>query len=372
MLAGGFLILSLLHGRTDAQVREGARMYNSAERALIDEIRRETSTRIEAKENEIFEISTKLADIDTELQELHSSNQELSAEQRSTEKMLIAMQDEYLVMLETLQNERSRILEEARAREASLQAQLENRTRELTLVTEQSAAAVEFARSEMDRLSREQSHAATAEAQMGALFANLSAQLGENRFDEAAETIKTMRRFVNTPAFQSLRSIQERKELYTQAINSFDRMIEEARRNQAGGILPSDRNAERTITELQGKNAQLELELTELNKAVEIFTMQDTGLTQRLAELEGTASALRSENSALETSSAAKDSRIAGLETSLREQTQNAESSRQATDALRTENETLSQTVSAHETTIETLNSQLTQIRQALQVLSNQ
>ena len=270
-LAGGFFALYVFQGRADAEVREGAKVYNTAERALIDEIRKETSSRLEAKENEISKIASQLEDVDAELRDLHSSAQELTAEQQAAEDRLRAMREEYRSTLANLQDERSVILEEARAREASLQAQLESRTRELALVAEQSAAAIDFAQGELDRLSREQAQAASVEAQMGAFFATLTSRINENRLDEAADILLTMRAFLNTPAFLGLRSIQARRELYVQALNSFDIMIDELRRSQAAlatGVMSLDRSAEATFAQLQDRAAQLERDLAERDRRI--------------------------------------------------------------------------------------------------------
>jgi len=270
-LAGGFFVLYAFQGKTNATVREGTKVYNSAERALIEEIRKETSSRLEAKENEISLIASQLENVDAELRDLHSSAQDLTAEQRAAEDRLRAMREEYRAALANLQDERSVILEEARMREASLQAQLESRTRELALVAEQSAAAIDIARGELEQLSREQAQAASVEAQMGAFFATLTSRINENRLDEAAEIIVTMRGFLNTPAFMGLRSIQARRDLYLQSINSFDVMIEELRRTQAAlatGVMSLDRSAEATLAQLQERNAQLERDLAERNRSV--------------------------------------------------------------------------------------------------------
>ena len=110
ILASGFLLLSSFQGKTDAQVREGTMVYNSAERALIEEIRKETASRIDAKESEIALVVSRLEGVDAELRELHSSNQELSVEQIAAEERLTSLQAEYLAGLATLQDERSQIL----------------------------------------------------------------------------------------------------------------------------------------------------------------------------------------------------------------------------------------------------------------------
>jgi len=348
VLAGGFIALYALQGRTNAEVREGAKVYNTAERALIEEIRRETSSRLEAKESEISQIASQLEDVDAELRDLHSSAQELTAEQRAAEDRLRAMREEYSATLANLQDERSLILEEARAREASLQAQLENRTRELALVAEQSAAAIGMAQEELDRLSREQNQAASVEAQMGAFFATLTSRINENRLDEASEIIATMRGFVNTPAFLGLRSIQARRDLYVQAINSFDVMIDELRRTQnalATGVLSLDRSAEATFAQLQERATQLERDLAERDR--------------RLREMERNLTA----------TTTARDTAAQRVETL---QTQNTTLQTNVTQATQRAN-TLQETVAARDTTIRnqtaTINNRDACIQQIQQII---
>jgi chromosome segregation ATPase len=324
-LAGGFFALYTFQGKTDAQVREGARVYNTAERALIEEIRKETSSRLEAKENEISQIVSKLEGVDVELRNLHSSNQELTVEQQAAENQLRAMQDEYRALLSGLQNERSLILEEARMREASLQAQLESRTRELALVAEQSAIAIDFAQGELDRLCREQAQAASVEAQMGAFFATLTSRINENRLDEAADIIATMRGFLSTPAFMGLRSIQARRELYVQAINSFDIMIEELRRSQAAlatGVMSLDRSAEATFAQLQERTAQLEQDLaernrriTEMERTLQASNTAGASAAQNATVLERRVETLQTQNGTLQTDLNRVNQRVQSLET---------------------------------------------------------
>jgi len=282
-LAAGFYALYTLHGKTDAHVREGTKVYNSAERALIEEIRRETSSRIEEKENEIKLISSQLEEINAELREFYSSDQK-NADRQTAENRLKALQENYLAAMGRLQNERSQILEESRAREAEIQAQAKSRAGESAHNAEQASAA----QAELDRLSAEQTQAAAVEAQMGAFFSNLNSQIAENKFNEAAETVKAMKDFLNAPAFQSLRSVQARKDMYAQAINSFETMIEEARRNST----PEDER----LAELEKKNTELEKDLAEKDKTIDALSSQGSGTARRLNDLNNT---LQKQNSQL-------------------------------------------------------------------------
>jgi chromosome segregation ATPase len=363
LLAGGFALLSAFQGRTDAQVREGTVVYNSTERALIEEIRKETASRIAAKENEIALIVSRLAGVDEELRELHSSNQELNAEQLAAEEQLMSLQEEYRSSLTILQDERSHILEEARAREANLRSQLEARIRELTAASEQSRSMLEqsdealgAARNELEKLGGEREKIAAIEAQMGGHFAVVHDQIQKNQLAAAGETLRSMRVFLETAAFQDLRSFQARKELYAQAINALEAVIEEAMKNQAAPDAPSDAAAEAALADLRTKNAQLEQTVAGLTRTIEAVSSQGSGLTGRLSELER-------ESADLQTRTAEKDRAIAALESEKTSLAQTVAARENAVKELQAKN-------TEQETEITNLNNELSRIRQALQALS--
>jgi chromosome segregation ATPase len=352
-LAGGFIVLSSFQGKTDAQVREGTKVYNSAERALIEEIRKETSSRLEAKEREISLITSKLANIDAELRDLYSNTVELNEDQQAVGIMLRATQEEYLATLAQLQYERSQILEEARTREEILQTQLENRTRELIDVSQQSAAEINLARDELNRITTEQAQSATVEAQMNAFFANLNNQLAENRFEDASSTLNSMRNFLDTPAFQTLRSIQARRDQYAQTINSIDTMLKNRDPSAMPVVTTPDSDLEKTLSNLQERNAQLEQNLAEKDRTIAAaLNSQDNG-TRRIVELETSVNNLRNTNNSLEAASSEKDNQIRSL--------QNERNTLNQTIATQTQSiTTLNQTITARNNTI-------TRIREVVQ-----
>jgi chromosome segregation ATPase len=380
LLAGGLLLLSGFQGKTDAQVREGTIVYDSAERALIEEIRKETASRIAAKESEIALVVSQLEGVDAELQELHSSNQELSAEQRAAEERLTSLQAEYLAGLATLQDERSQILEDSRDREAKLRAQMEARVRELAAASEQRDAELDAARIELERLSAEQEKSASIEAQMGGYFITLGDQIRANRLPAAAETLKTMRVFINTPAFQSLRSIQARKELYAQTINAMERMVEETRKNQAALVLAAagqltDEETEKTLASLREENARLQENVTELGKSFAAVNSQGSEQTRRLIDLQGEAAALRAERADLQRQSAELRQQSADLQQQNSALQASERQKNQDIASLQSSNANLTQTVSARDTEIRNLNTRittLTSLNDSLQKSNNE
>ena len=363
LLAGGFLTMFFLHGGEDVQLRLGTRVYNSAERALIDEIRKETSQQIEEKETEIAEVVLKMEDIDAQLQSLHSDNLELTAEQSALEENLHLMQEEHRQSLANLQDERSRILENSRARVAALNAQLEERNREISALSERSEAELNLAYSQLERLNTEQEKAAAVEAQLGAFFQMAAGHIQNGRLTEAGEALVNMRAFLNTPAFQELRAVQARREVYTRSINVMEAMIEEARRNQEALAAARRMSSTEGLEELLVKNTQLEETIAGLNRSLSAVDSEGSNLSRRLIELEESTAALRTLNSALETSITEYTQTIADMESQNAGLTQTVAVRENVIRELQAEN-------ASQEEQIVSLDTQLTSLRQALQALS--
>ncbi|MCL2190411.1 MAG: hypothetical protein FWB79_00285 [Treponema sp.] len=128
MLAGGFFALYAMQGDVEIRAREGERVFNPAERALIEEIRRETVASLAERDLEISAILSSLADVETQLGDL--SHDGLTAEQLAARERLGAQRDERRAALALARGERSRVLDEARADEADLQARRDTRARD--------------------------------------------------------------------------------------------------------------------------------------------------------------------------------------------------------------------------------------------------
>jgi len=269
-LAAGIFILISMQGKTDAKIKTGKKVYNSAERALIEEIRRET------------------------------------------------------------QNE-----------------------------------AMGLASVELERLNREQYQAAAIEDQMGAFFSNLNRQIGDNRLDEAGATIRAMREFINTPAFEVLRSIQARKGLYTQAINSFETMIEEAKRlkDMSNGDDNSYRESAAQASGLQARISQLEQNLAEKDKTIDALSSQGSGASRRLSELEKTNNTLQTENTRLNRTNTGLQTQNTQLKSDLDKQTQAAASSARDLQAEKAETARLNQSNTRNEAALANRNDVINKIR---------
>jgi len=332
-LAGGLIVLSYAQSKTDSLVRTGAKVYNSAERALIEEIRKETLALLEEKDREISLYAGKSGG---------------------------AGGGEYLSTLAVLRNERSKILEDARAREAVVQARMDIRTRETAPPLQTApppAADAAGAGGELARLNAERDLAAEIEAQMGGFFASLNAEIAEDRLEDASETVKAMREFINTPAFRSLRSIRERKEMYTQAVNTYETIIGEASENRA--LSNSDPDYMNRVSGLQARIAALENDMAEKDKTIDAVSSQGSGATRRLNELAKENGALQADNKRLQ-SDLDKQTRSV---TSLQQSVNSLKKTEADLKTEKAETARLAQIVGSNEKTITNRNEVLAKIR---------
>ncbi|MDR0376686.1 MAG: hypothetical protein LBH70_02725 [Spirochaetaceae bacterium] len=433
LLAGGFFVLSSSQGKEEVTIREGNRMYNIAETALIEEIRRETSSQLEIKEREIALMMSKLAGIDTELQELQDSAETLSsakeaelrneireavaaerrrlteqrlseaditdrmrqfdaertagmnteltsyrrqldAERAGSEAALRILQEEYRSNLAVLQKERAQLLESSRARESALRTQLDAKTRELAAMSDQAQADLDGARSEVERLSQEREKAAVIESQLGGYYALVRDQMQNGLSDDAAGTLQVMREYLNTPAFQGIRSIQARKDIYAASIDLLETVIHDRPVRESTDPEPSgDGETDQIIAGLTQRNAELEESLAALTAAASVNTeavRSSATLQTQIAELERRLRAasdgettLKNRNAALEQQAAERERTLTALQNQNTALTQTVADRDAAIGDLRTR-------TASQEDQIQSLNTQLNTIRAALQALS--
>jgi chromosome segregation ATPase len=441
LLAGGFFLLSSFQGKEEVKIRGADRIYNIAEQALIEEIRRETASLLEAKENEIAVMTSKLAGVDNELQELQDSveammrekeaelrskmseafaaerqrlveqnlseaaivermrqfdaeriagmntqlanyRQQLDAERAGSQTELKSLQEEYRSSLASLQNERSQLLESSRAREAALRTQLEAKTRELAVVTEEAQTSLNDARSELERLSSDQEKAAVIESQLEGYYFLVNDQIQKELLTEAAGTLRVMREYLNTPVFQSIRSIQARRPLYAASIDLLERMVQDLTASKAdvAAAPPKGGDEEQIIADLWRKNAELEETLESLNQAAASSADAEAGLKtqttnlrtqtadleRRLAAAANAENTLRARNTALEQQSTERERTISTLQAQNNSLTQTVAARDTTISTLQNQNNSLTQTVTARETTISTLQNQNNSLTQTV------
>ena len=351
LCAGAFLLV-FFNGRADAQVRKGTAVLNLTERALIEEIRKETAEKINAKEREIASIAMRLEEVDSQIALLYSGNQVLSSEQLAAQERLLSMQNSYRSELAVLHEERSQILESSRSREARLRAQLEERTKEFAAAQQRTSSELDSAVSEIERLAGEQEAVAAIDAHLAGGLAVVGGMVQNGEYDQAAQTVENLRLFNNGNSIASARSFQSRREFYNQAINSMDAMIAQLRKN-------SGADDGRESRDLQARTAQLEDTIAEMQKTIDGLNSGSSGQSRRLNELEASVSTLRAANASLQAAGADKDRNITSLNADKAALTQNVADRDNTIRDLRSDNASKDQE-------IVTLRNQLAVIREAL------
>jgi chromosome segregation ATPase len=375
ILGAALAFFTAFRGEEGAGTRRGAVLYDSTERALIREIRMETARRLEAKESEIGEFLRKLAGVDKELRELHSNNQELTAEQKAVEANLRRLQEEYTVSISSLEGERSQILEDSRARESSLKAQLDERAQELAAQAERSRAALSSAQREIDRLSSDQEKGAAIEAQLSGLYARAASAVNGGDLREAAATLTAMRDFINTPSFQGIRSVQPRKAYYLSSISTLEGLISLAEKLDAALAASGGGGGGRALAELEERNAALEEQAA-----------SGSGLGRQVGELQSRISALQTQSAQQERTleeqlrrNAELDQQLAGMRQTVEEQrrsgaeltARNAGLDQRLTEANQTA-AALRQTVAERDAAITNLNAQNAEQAEQIRSLNTQ
>jgi len=278
LLAGVFLMF-FFYGRKDSQVRIGRAVYDIAERTLIQEIRKDTSEKIAEKEMEITTITTRLDEVDDELSKLYSSNQALTKEQIAAQERLLALQNSFREELSVLQDEKSQILEASRSREARLRAQLDERAREYAAAQQKVSGELDYANSELDRLTTEQEKIAAIDAQVSGGLAAVKDYIKNEQYDQASRVVENIRHFCNTNTLASSRVFQSRRDFYNQSIDFVEAMIIDARKNSGSSL-----GAEQF--DLMAKNVQLQDKINEMQKTNDALKSGGSGLTTRISELE--------------------------------------------------------------------------------------
>ena len=287
LAVGGFLLVSF-NGKKDAQVRTGNAVYDITERALIEEIRKDTSQKLASKEMEIASINSRLENVDAELARLYSSNKELTAEQRAAQERLLTMQNAYRGDLAALQDERSQILEDSRSREAKLRAQLEERAREFAAAEQRTTGELDSAIAELDRLTKEQERIAAIDAQLSGALAAAAGFIQNEQYDQAAQTVENMRHLINSVPLYT-RSFQSARGFYNQAINSMEAAITQLRKNS--GV-----DSGKESWDLQLENDKLKSDNTKLQN---IINSNSSEQVRRLNDLEASVDSLQTEKAAL-------------------------------------------------------------------------
>jgi len=345
ILLAGAVFLVLFNGNIDIQTRTGNAVYNLTERALIEEIRKDTAEKIAAKDMEITTIASRLEEVDNRLFILQSGSQDMTLEQLDTQDNLLALQKIYRDELFMLQEERAQILENSRQREALLRAQLEERSREFAAIEQRNTDDLDSARSELNRLAAEQETIAAIDAQFSGSFTVINELIQNKQYSQAALALENLKQFNNNNTLSSARSFETRRESYNQTINSMEMLIAEM---QNSGININD--------SLIRYTAVLEETIADMQSTIDTFNSGNISQARQLGELEGSVSSLLGAVSSLETDITDKDAFITFLETAVLALEVNIEERNRTISNLNTAVSTLEANVTDRNRTITNLN----------------
>lgn len=178
------------------------------------------------------------------------------------------------------------------------------------------------AQEEIARLNDNQKKAAAYEWQISGFYKTVNSQFNAGKLEQARETLRTMREFMDFPAFAGIIQIEQRREINMAILDAMTRLIDESIRNSrvteeldAASIIAenavkekdaalertqslitelenvrdtSEKRAaviaerDRTVTELRTQNTDLRRSITDNEQRINTLTAQNDNLSQRL------------------------------------------------------------------------------------------
>jgi len=311
LLISIFVILSLFHRNDEQEIRESRSVLGLTERLLIQEIRNDTERRISEKESQIGDVLLKLQAVDAEYKDLQVSVETMTASQKQRAASLLILQEEYQRMLLGLNEEKARILEDSRQREADLWAQAEEKAKAFSFGTEYDWPELDAAMEELRKLGTEQERANRAEREMSGFYATLNSHIESGRLDEARATINSAREFLDAPSLRGVRVFEARKQTHLAAIDAMEKAIA----SSTGGIAIDNTAQEETIAELTAR-------ATAQERLLAAYTAEGADQNKIIAEYAAALSHLESSNADQKDALNNKDSEIQALKTEVAQREQ--------------------------------------------------
>lgn len=282
--------ISALFGEREAELYRTGVALSSAEGKLIQELKRDSESRLTEKDKEITDIQNRLAAMEKERNNLQASfaerlsvkeaelrsrleeelekerarllaeglsealiqerlkkfeeerlavyraeldeyKKQLDAERTAAEENFSRLRDEYRSNINSLNDERKRILEDSRRREEELRASLEAKTRDLESRTaaaageaQRAVAGLEQAKVELARIEEQRKTAAATEDRIVGLYSSVQAAFQERNFDTAATRAAALGSYLEDPAVATLPSLRTRRQADLFAADTLGRL----------------------------------------------------------------------------------------------------------------------------------------------------
>lgn len=277
LLAGGLTALYLLFQRGKSVIMEQATAITTAEGKLIQELKKESEAKLLAKNKEIANIQNHLLEIDREREDLQSNmeskiqerenelrlvleeeleneriklrlqgiseedidgklreleleksfefnrqleafKQQAEAERFKIENNLKTLKNEYEQNLTAANNERLKVLDEARQREAELQSQLEEKTRALDSEKLKAQA-------ELRKISEQRQKENQASDQLISLYNLVARDIQSGKLNEALLDLEGIKNYLNEESIVILPSILKRREVEFFVLDSLENLV---------------------------------------------------------------------------------------------------------------------------------------------------
>jgi chromosome segregation ATPase len=194
------------------------------------ELRRALEAELAAEREKLQRLGIAEADISLRIQELEKRKtdqyqQELAGfrrqaaeERRKAEASLAALREEYQANLAQANQERAKVLEEARRREEDLRSQLDARTRALEQETQ-------AARQELGRVAEQREKEDLTAGQLVGFYTQVKGHIAGSRFDQALAGLATIREYLNDPKIAALPGMLRRRDVELFVVDSLASLV---------------------------------------------------------------------------------------------------------------------------------------------------
>ena len=159
-------------------------------------------------------------------QQIAQYRAELEAERLAVERNLDQLRAEYNDQLQALRDERVRLAEDFREREASLRSQLEQRTRILDRARTDAIENLASAQEELAQLSRRQELAGSIQNQIIGQIGQIRSAVASEQYGLARSRIESLRAFLNEDRVLAIPEIAQRREMDLFLLDSLESVIE--------------------------------------------------------------------------------------------------------------------------------------------------
>ena len=312
ILAIGITVLAFFFKRGEEQLMEDTTARTSAEGKLLQELKKESEERLQAKNVEITQINARLGEIDRERQELQS-NMDTKIQEREQE-LRDALQSELAVErarlqgegvseedinarigamegertaeynqrleefrseaeaervqiernLENLQSEYNNILLQTRQEKENLQEDARKREQELQDELAEKEKALEASKSgvqqELAQLSQQLDNEKLVDSQIIGFYNSVKDNINKEDFSEALTDLASIRDYINEDTIVTLPSVQKRREVEFFVIDSLTQLVRNEMQKEVVDTSSLIDSANR-LTELRDTVAEADNEL---------------------------------------------------------------------------------------------------------------